>query len=62
MVPGDTILEEVDTAGFLRSEPGNGHITYAIVILAGSKENDSSSRKENTGRTLNSSGIVCQTI
>lgn len=38
MVPGDTILEEVDTAGFLRSEPGNGHITYAIVILAGSKE------------------------
>ena len=52
MVPRDTILEEVDTAGFLRPEPGNGHITYAIVILAGSKENYSSSRRENTGRTL----------
>lgn len=51
-VPGDTVLEEVDMAGFLRPEPGNGHITYATVILAGSKENYSSSRRENTGRTL----------
>lgn len=50
MVPGDTILEEVDPTGFLRPEPGNGHIVYAIVILAGSKENYS--RRENTHRTL----------
>lgn len=52
MVPGDTILEEVDPTGFLRAEPGNGHIAYAIVILADSKENYSSSRRENTRRTL----------
>ena len=50
MVPGDTILEEVDPTGFLRPEPGNGHIAYAIVVLAGSKENYS--RRENTRSTL----------
>lgn len=38
MVPGD-YSRGSGPAGFLRSEPGNGHITYAIVILAGSKEN-----------------------